>query len=75
VAQLYPQALGSLFIASYDSQGYDGDTETRFYTGVIAPIVFKMTPRQGPRRKHSPSIDVEACLLRRCTAMVAARTA
>jgi hypothetical protein len=24
VAQLYPQALGSLFVASYDSQGYDG---------------------------------------------------
>jgi hypothetical protein len=24
VAQLYPQALGSLFIASYDSQGYGG---------------------------------------------------
>jgi hypothetical protein len=25
VAQLYPQALGSLFVASYDSQGYGGD--------------------------------------------------
>jgi hypothetical protein len=24
VAQLYSQALGSLFVASYDSQGYDG---------------------------------------------------
>jgi hypothetical protein len=24
VAQLYPQALGSLFIASFDSQGYGG---------------------------------------------------
>jgi hypothetical protein len=24
VAQLYPQALSSLFVASYDSQGYDG---------------------------------------------------
>jgi hypothetical protein len=24
VVQLYPQALGSLFIASYDSQGYGG---------------------------------------------------
>jgi hypothetical protein len=23
VAQLYPQALGSLFVAFYDSQGYD----------------------------------------------------
>jgi hypothetical protein len=24
VAKLYPQALGSLFVASCDSQGYDG---------------------------------------------------
>jgi hypothetical protein len=26
VAQLYPQALGSLFVVSYDSQGYGGST-------------------------------------------------
>jgi hypothetical protein len=24
MAQLYPRALGSLFVASYDSQGYGG---------------------------------------------------
>jgi hypothetical protein len=30
VAQLYSQALGSLFIASYDSQGYGGGIRTRF---------------------------------------------
>jgi hypothetical protein len=29
VAQLYPQALGSIFIASYDSQGYGGGTDRR----------------------------------------------
>jgi hypothetical protein len=29
VAQLYPQALGSLFVASYDSKGYDGDIRGR----------------------------------------------
>jgi hypothetical protein len=28
-AQLYSQALGSLFVASYDSQGYGGDIRTR----------------------------------------------
>jgi hypothetical protein len=33
VAQLYPLALGSLFVASYDSQGYDGGIRTRFHTG------------------------------------------
>jgi hypothetical protein len=31
VAQLYSQALGSLFIASYDSQGYGRGIRTRFH--------------------------------------------
>jgi hypothetical protein len=29
VAQSYSQALGSLFVASYDSQGYGGDIPGR----------------------------------------------
>jgi hypothetical protein len=33
VAQLYPQALGSLFIASYDSQGYGGGIWSCLHTG------------------------------------------
>jgi hypothetical protein len=33
VAELYPRALGSLSIASYDSQGYGGDILTRFHWG------------------------------------------
>jgi hypothetical protein len=33
VAQLYPQALGSLFVASYDSQGYGLGIRTRLHTG------------------------------------------
>jgi hypothetical protein len=32
VAQLYPQALGSLFVASYDSEGYDGGIRNRLHT-------------------------------------------
>jgi hypothetical protein len=32
VAQLYPQALGSLFVAFYDSQGYGGGILTRRHT-------------------------------------------
>jgi hypothetical protein len=28
VAQLYPRALGSLYVVSYDSQGYGGDILT-----------------------------------------------
>jgi hypothetical protein len=34
VAQLYPQALGSLFVASYESQGYGGGIRPRLHTGV-----------------------------------------
>jgi hypothetical protein len=33
VAQLYPQELGSLFIASYDSQGYGGGLRTCLHVG------------------------------------------
>jgi hypothetical protein len=33
VAQLYPRALGSLFVASYDSQGYGGGILIHLYTG------------------------------------------
>jgi hypothetical protein len=34
VAQLYPQALGSLFVASYNSQGYGGGIRPRLRTGL-----------------------------------------
>jgi hypothetical protein len=34
VAQLYPQTLGSLFVASCNSQGYGGGIRTRLHTGV-----------------------------------------
>jgi hypothetical protein len=34
VAQLYPQALGSLFIASYNSQGYGGGIRPRLHTAL-----------------------------------------
>jgi hypothetical protein len=33
VVQLYPRALGSLSVASYDSQGYGGSILTRLHTG------------------------------------------
>jgi hypothetical protein len=32
VARLYPKALGSLFIASYDLQGYGGRIRNRLHT-------------------------------------------
>jgi hypothetical protein len=34
VAQLYPQTLGHLFIASYDSHGYGGGIVTALHTGI-----------------------------------------
>jgi hypothetical protein len=34
VAQLYPKALGSLFVASCDSQGYGESILTRLHTGL-----------------------------------------
>jgi hypothetical protein len=33
VVQLYAQALGSLFVASYNSQGYSGGIRTSVYAG------------------------------------------
>jgi hypothetical protein len=33
VAQLYPQALGSPFVVSYDSQGYGGGIRTHLHKG------------------------------------------
>jgi hypothetical protein len=44
VTQLYPWALGSLFVTSYDSQGYSGGIPTHLHTGiqkVIKPNVVK----------------------------------
>jgi hypothetical protein len=38
VAQLYLQELGSLFVASYDSQGYGGGIRTRLHTGLALNI-------------------------------------
>jgi hypothetical protein len=46
VAQLYTQTLGSLFVASYDSQGYGGGIKTRFHAGSVINF------RHGPHRKH-----------------------
>jgi hypothetical protein len=42
VVRLYPQALGSLFVASYDSQGHGGGTRPRLHTGeeLIANFPF-----------------------------------
>jgi hypothetical protein len=40
VARLYPQALGSFFVASYDSQGYGGGIRLHLHTGFLRPNFF-----------------------------------
>jgi hypothetical protein len=40
VAQLYPQALASLFVASYDSQGYGGGIRPRLRMVLVISIIF-----------------------------------
>jgi hypothetical protein len=35
VTQLYPQAMSSIFVASYDSQGYGLYIRTRLHTGQV----------------------------------------
>jgi hypothetical protein len=56
VAQLCPQAPGSLFVAFYDSQGYGGGIVTRLHTGII-PIHYSPLPNHlllyVPRPCHS----------------------
>jgi hypothetical protein len=71
VARLYPQALGSLFVASYDSQGSVGDIRPRLHTRSdwVALIVFRITfctDRAENTVSKSNYIVVEACLPRRC---------
>jgi hypothetical protein len=50
VSQLYPQALGSFFIASYDSQGYNGGIRLRLHTGSSWLLLFNLGTDQ--QRKH-----------------------
>jgi hypothetical protein len=39
VTQLYSQALGSLFVASYDSQSYDGSIRTGLYRAFCLQLL------------------------------------
>jgi hypothetical protein len=47
VVQLYPQALCSLFVASYDSQGYGGSIRSRLHTwenfSILKQVVYIVT--------------------------------
>jgi hypothetical protein len=55
VAQLYLQALGFLFVASYESQGYGGVIRPRLLLSYV-------TPFHGPHRNTiSNSTSIVAC--------------
>jgi hypothetical protein len=51
VAQLYPQALGSFFVTSYDSQSYGGGIRTRLHTGREVVTCLPLMS-QRPHRKR-----------------------
>jgi hypothetical protein len=50
VALLYPRALGSPLLASYDSQGYDGVILTRLNTEYELQVKVKVTLRPAVSR-------------------------
>jgi hypothetical protein len=50
MAQLYPQALGSLFVVSCGSQGYGGGIRTRLHAGIIQ-LKMKVTLRLAVYRQ------------------------
>jgi hypothetical protein len=54
VAKIYPQALGSLFVASYDSQGYSGGIRTRHHRGLkrVYRTIAQRRSLHGPHRKQ-----------------------
>jgi hypothetical protein len=60
VAQLYSQALGSLFIASYDSQGYGGGIRTR-HTGPDGPR-YIASARAAQKTSSSTISSIVACV-------------
>jgi hypothetical protein len=59
VARLYPEALGSLFVASYDSWGYT-------HSGYALNRVLLTSPRHGPRKNTSSSIVAPMIFMRTC---------
>jgi hypothetical protein len=54
VARLYPQALGSLFVASYDSKGYGGGIRPRLHSAVN-PCTLNRYLQFVPHGKHITS--------------------
>jgi hypothetical protein len=72
---IYPLALGSIFVASYDSQSYGGCIGTRFHAGMttfpvgLRSIASAQTFPAVPVLFHVDLIAAETCLPCRCLAI------
>jgi hypothetical protein len=53
VAQLYLRALGSLYVASRDSQGYGGGILTLPQPGSSGPQLYIPQEQDGPVQSHA----------------------
>jgi hypothetical protein len=68
VVQLYPQALGSLFVSSYGSQGYDGGIRTHLQAGLRflqfwdPRYIASGRPQQKSQFPNNSSIFIGVCL-------------
>jgi hypothetical protein len=67
VARLYPQALGSLYVASYDSQGYGGGIRPRLLVCYVLRYKFEVDLIQPP---PPPSASSRVCIRCRSNSFV-----
>jgi hypothetical protein len=61
VAQLYPQVLDSLFVASYDSQVYDGGIRTASTRAFSSPLLCLQQLLHDWRFTHAKSKSKSHC--------------
>jgi hypothetical protein len=68
LAQLYPQAVGSPFVASYDSQDYGGGIRTHLHAGFLIGLSSypPYVSRHGSLRIHCLQRLFYCCVLIRC---------
>jgi hypothetical protein len=70
VAQLYPQALRSLFFASYDSEGYGGGIRTQLHTGWLTAHELRVLLWPGADREQTTHLNRSSVVIRVSVAMV-----
>jgi hypothetical protein len=68
VARLYPQALSSFFVASYDSQGYGGGIWPHLHMGLPFITVTYVTTANSSSTILCLFVAAETCLATRCQA-------